>query len=147
MVLRAALLFLLAATFFSFSHGFCQSNYDCPSGPCINGRCCTPQAVNCAGRCGVVADGCSGTLCSCPAGQVCHNGACCTPKTACPTTFGRCGEFSDSCGGTFTCFSCAPGQLCSIAAAGQSTCCTANDKCPPDFTGAISNGCGGQVGC
>ncbi len=136
----------------------------CGSG---SGGGCVPilEGVACAGKCGVVSDGCSDTYTcpSCPSGQVCganQNPNVCGNTACVPTTCGaqnaECGSVDDGCGGFLSCGSCSGGQTCAgggvpfecgapgcqplsqpaaCAAAGGATC------------GSQSDGCSGTVSC
>src|SRR5690606_24537867 len=72
---------------------------------------CNPET--CGTRCGIVPDGCGGTL-SC--------GECPPPScipTTCSTEGATCGTIADGCGGTVTCGPCEAGQICGLVAPNQ----------------------------
>jgi hypothetical protein len=78
-------------------------------GPCLPSTCADVGAA-----CGVVADGCGGTLAcgDCGAGQACsaQHVCVCAPSGACGVRV--CGVVQDGCGGTIPCGSCASGLEC-----------------------------------
>jgi len=119
-------------------------------------------ATACAGKCGVISDGCTGTHnCGnpCALGEVCSaNGVAnvcgvpaCVPNT-CEGLNAECGVIDDGCGGTVTCADCVePGETCAGGGTAyqcgsaqcqprdQATACSlANANC-----GQQSDGCGG----
>ncbi|HEX2675107.1 MAG TPA: hypothetical protein VHM19_00670, partial [Polyangiales bacterium] len=118
----------------------CGSELDCgncAAGVCYENQCCSPRKCK-TGECGVISDGCGGTL-------RCGDESCCTPRTCDhPSLENRCGDFDDRCGGTVTC-SCGDAK----------TTCYLGECCSPlackDMGGtcgiAVSNGCGGTVSC
>jgi hypothetical protein len=91
-----------------------------PGGPA---SVCVPTTCAALGKsCGVVDDGCGGSLLcgSCPSGQVCGAGganvcgappATCTPTT-CAAAGATCGPIPDGCGGSLACGTCAGGATC-----------------------------------
>ncbi|EPX54975.1 hypothetical protein D187_009714 [Cystobacter fuscus DSM 2262] len=102
---------------------------------------CIPTSCDSAGAsCGLLGDGCGGTLnCgTCAAGTTCGaSGAAnvcgagsCTPKT-CAELDAHCGQVSDGCAAVLDCGRCAAGQSCGASAANQ--CAT-----PPPAWGTIS---------
>jgi hypothetical protein len=132
---------------------------------------CTPASCEALGKsCGVVADGCGGTVdCgSCAEGAACgivSANVCtslselCTPQTAAAVCAGKqCGVEGDGCGGTVDCGSCPDGQLCGIDAPFQCAMpqTSTPDSCPSRLPGCaeagaecglIGNGCGGLFDC
>ena len=114
-------------------------------------------------ECGVVADGCGGSLdCGeCSDGQVCGTGsqqgqclpvdAVCTSATSCVAEAVECGVIADGCGGTIDCGQCGPGQTCGTG--GDSGSCIDVDCDPRSCAelgaecGAMPDGCGGILDC
>jgi hypothetical protein len=120
---------------------------------------CTPldPKTSCTtGVCGVMANGCGGTIdCgACGSGQVCGANNTCAPagctKTTCAAQGATCGTIADGCGGSLTCPACAVGQTCGLFTPNQcgqtctplSTQAACASKC-----GAASDGCGNVVQC
>lgn len=126
---------------------------------------CTPS-VTCGTRnCGMIGDGCGGTItcgvASCPAGQTCGGGGVanvcgpppCVPKTTanCGTS---CGYINDGCGGSVNCSTintCPAGQtcggggmpnVCSAPACSPKTCAMLGANC-----GWAGDGCGNLICC
>ena len=155
----------------------CGSTYNCglcPSGFCGGAgpnRCgesmCTPLTQNqaCAmatppKNCGLVADGCGGTInCgTCTQPDTCGGGGApnvcgrpmCTPKTLQQACSGlSCGWVSDGCGGAVNCGTCSNGGVCGGAGPNQcggqctpTTCSAAGAEC-----GNIANRCGALLNC
>src|SRR5262249_51449967 len=106
-----------------------------------SGACTPTQGTTASGKlCGVVGDGCGGSIdCGgCTGGQTCggagtanvcgaprDSGACMNP-TRCTTANGSyCGVVGDGCGGTIDCGNCAGGQVC-----GARTAHVCNAPCP-----------------
>lgn len=135
-----------------------------------DGGTCTPITTCGPTQCGIIADGCGGTLdCgmgNCTSGQICGGSGtpnvcgkpACTPITFCPAGM-NCGSIADGCGGTVTCGgACTPPQICggggqpnvcgggSVVADGGGT-CTPITACQPNQCGPIANGCGGILNC
>ncbi len=126
---------------------------------CGGGVTCTPQsqAMACAGKCGVVGNGCGGTYnCgdACVAPQACGGGGVpnvcggqvvCVPTT-CSAQGKNCGTIGDGCGGTLNCGSTCPGgQMCGAGgtpnvcgACVPKTCSDLSKNC-----GQVADGCGG----
>lgn len=127
---------------------------------------CTPidQATACAGKCGVVSDGCSDTYScgGCPQGQICganqNPNVCgtfaCVPTT-CSALNAACGTIDDGCGGFLDCGTCAGGMTCAGGgvpyecgaptcqpSSTSAACAAANATC-----GSQSDGCSGTVDC
>lgn len=114
---------------------------------------CTP--LDCTGRCGVVSDGCGGTVdCSCPGGQICNvsTGTCDIPQcvpTTCSAQSAECGYIADGCGNALDCGPCPSGQICD----GLTNMC--EPECTPadpnvacaDTCGYVSDGCGDVIEC
>ena len=88
-----------------------------------------PRPLDCAranAECGVVGDGCGGTLdCGvCPAGQLCGVAQpfrcgpppACVPRT-CQSAGAECGLLGDGCGGLLDCGDCRAGFSCGLGAA------------------------------
>jgi hypothetical protein len=120
--------------------------------------------------CGVIADGCGGTLdcgscadgasCGIVTANVCTSlSELCVPATQAVACAGKsCGVEGDGCGGTHDCGGCADGELCGLLAPFQ---CAAPlvsnaDSCPGRVAGCaeagaacglIGNGCGGLFDC
>jgi hypothetical protein len=104
---------------------------------------CTP-VTDCAGHCGVIPDGCGGTV-TCP--------SCdfeCVPAT-CEDQGAECGYKADGCGDVLDCGACPDGQGCGVEVANQCsdlpacdplTCEQADAEC-----GFIGDGCGGAKDC
>jgi hypothetical protein len=131
------------------------------------------ERVTCASlakSCGVMADGCGGTLdCgSCADGAACgvvSANVCtvlaelCVPATAAVACAGKeCGVEGDGCGGTVSCGSCADGELCGSTrpfqcgapATGSDADCPARvESCAAAGAecGLVGNGCGGTIDC
>jgi hypothetical protein len=117
---------------------------------------CTP-VDDCAGRCGVIPDGCGGTVdCSgCPNGETCLAGGVCSDLECVPTTCtaqnAECGYKADGCGGALDCGSCSDGKGCGVDTANKCgdvpectvlTCEQSNAEC-----GFVGDGCGGAQDC
>jgi hypothetical protein len=142
----------------------------CVGGP-PQGPECTPRSCPSDGGCGVIADGCGGSLdCGCPDGQACIQNECrdagCVPTT-CEAEGVVCSTISDGCGGALTCDcpACEPldkDEACDTVACGTasdgcsgvylcSECpdgCPPLRACPPDADcGIISDGCDGFLDC
>jgi hypothetical protein len=122
------------------------------------------EADACAGKCGVVSDGCSSTYTcgSCPAGELCgandNPNVCGTTicvGTTCEAQNAECGSIDDGCGGTIPCGTCSGGETCAGGGVpfqcgtatcqpdGQAeACAAANANC-----GLQSDGCDGTVNC
>jgi hypothetical protein len=165
--------------------GTCSAPFICGGGgtasrcgnPYANdaGVVCTPKTCASAGaNCGLIGDGCGGSLdcgtCLSPyicggAGtpSVCGNpfasdaGVVCTPRT-CASVGANCGPVGDGCGGLLDCGTCASPYLC--GGGGKANVCGnpyANDAgvvCTPKTCastsancGWIGDGCGGSVNC
>jgi hypothetical protein len=103
------------------------------------------QPIKCtAGMCGVIANGCGGSIdcgkCPPPA---------CVPTT-CVAQNAACGSIGDGCGKLLDCGTCPKGQVCGIDAPNQcgmvtckpQTCADANAEC-----GNIGDGCTGLIDC
>jgi hypothetical protein len=121
--------------------GGCQGDQVCGTGAntghCVEKPACKPKsrAEACAGKCGVVTDGCSATIdCEadastrCPDGKTCGGGGvagqcgsgqACQPKSAQEACTGKCGYQPDGCGQGYTCDASNGGQTCN-ANAGES---------------------------
>jgi hypothetical protein len=132
---------------------------------------CAPSSCEAQGKsCGIIADGCGGTLdCgSCPDGGSCgivSANVCsrladlCVPASAEEACAGKqCGVEGDGCGGTLDCGSCPDGQGCGLELPFQcAPALTATaDNCPARIGGCaevsagcglIGNGCGGLFDC
>jgi hypothetical protein len=137
----------------------------CTTGGGSGGGVCTPvdQNTACAGKCGVVSDGCSSTYTcpSCGSGQICGAqtpNVCgtltCTPLT-CPDFNASCGAINDGCGGFLDCGICPSGTTCAGGGvpfecgapscqpkSATVACADANANC-----GSQSDGCSGIVDC
>lgn len=108
----------------------------CASGVCYENQCCSPRACK-EGECGVISDGCGGTL-------RCGDESCCTPRSCeHPSLANRCGDYDDRCGGSVTC-----------GCSGASDKCYLGECCVPKTCDALaacgsilSDGCGGTVTC
>jgi hypothetical protein len=132
---------------------------------------CDPQSCERRGKdCGIVADGCGGTL---DCGQCADGAACgvvtanvcttlselCVPAKAEAVCAGKpCGVEGDGCGGTVTCGSCPDGQACGVERAFTCSAALAGspEQCPARIAscaeagaecGLIGNGCGGTLDC
>ncbi|HKO90959.1 MAG TPA: hypothetical protein VJU61_07400, partial [Polyangiaceae bacterium] len=132
---------------------------------------CVPVSCAALGNsCGVVADGCGGTLdCgSCADGALCgivSPSVCttlselCVPATQAEACAGKqCGLEGDGCGGTLDCGSCPDGQTCGVAQPFQCAALPVStaDNCPARLgscadvsaeCGLVGNGCGGLFDC
>lgn len=117
---------------------------------------CTP-VTDCTGRCGVIPDGCGGTVncMGCPDGETCLAGGVCSDLECVPTTCeaqgAECGYKADGCGGVLNCGTCPDGQGCGVHTANQCgnipecrklTCEEAHAEC-----GFVGDGCGGARDC
>jgi hypothetical protein len=152
-------------------HGACEqctaTSGTCPGGTCQQSTTpaqddlcvgsCVPLTTCPAGdNCGVVGDGCGGTITcgSCTAPQSCGGGGVpnhcgCAPLTTCPAG-DNCGTVPNGCGGTITCGSCTAPQVCGGGTPGNpNKCgCTPATTCPAgDNCGTVPNGCGGTINC
>lgn len=117
---------------------------------------CTPVS-DCTGRCGVIPDGCGGTVsCSgCANGETCLAGGVCSDLECVPTTCeaqdAECGFKADGCGGVLDCGSCPDGQGCGVVAANMCgdipTCEALSCEQADAECGFIGDGCGGAVDC
>jgi hypothetical protein len=104
----------------------CRTTNDrCCSGVCVKsskksfGTCCTPTTCAAVGaNCGMIADGCGGTLdCgTCTLPQTCGGGGtpnvCGCSPTTCAAVGANCGMIADGCGGTLDCGTCALPETC-----------------------------------
>jgi hypothetical protein len=132
----------------------------------------TPAATACAGKCGIVSNGCGVEVnggiidCSamfpCPNGETCGGGGVanecgaggssdCTPVSQATACAGKtCGAASDGCTGSYTCGTgCGTGQAC-IAGSCQGTTCTPIPQataCAGMECGQVGNGCSGTYDC
>src|SRR5262245_55787156 len=104
----------------------CRTTESCCSGVCVKsskksfGTCCS-SATTCAAEganCGMIADGCGGTLdCgTCTLPQTCGgsgtpNVCGCSPTT-CAAEGANCGMIADGCGGTLDCGTCTLPRTC-----------------------------------
>ncbi len=118
----------------------------------------------CAGKCGVVSNGCSSTYTcgGCPVGQNCgannNPNVCgstiCDPLT-CAEQGAECGDVEDGCGNTLDCGTCTGGETCAGGGTPfqcgaptcppmtqSAACAAANANCGPQ-----SDGCSGTVNC
>lgn len=117
---------------------------------------CTPVS-DCTGRCGVIPDGCGGTVncMGCPGDEMCLAGGVCSDLECVPTTCeaqgAECGYRADGCGGVLDCGSCSDGKGCGVNTANkcgdipecqQLTCEQAGAEC-----GFVGDGCGGAQDC
>lgn len=109
--------------------------------------------------CGVIGDGCSGTLdCgACPAGLACLHGVCADPSvadggaTSCTVAGGSyCGDIGDGMGGLLACGACSFDQTCINHQCVPNTGCTPL-TCNPTggqyCGGVFGDGCGGSITC
>lgn len=120
---------------------------------------CVPTTCAIAGAsCGVIGDGCGGTLScgSCSSGRVCGGGgvpyqcgggSSCTPLT-CATADAGCGAVGDGCGNILNCGTCTAPQVC--GGGGEPNKCGGGVVCQPRNCaqqnancGAVGDGCGG----
>ena len=167
----------------------CGGVIDCDmeTGGCMNGEICglggpqqcgapptctpTAPAVACAGKCGIVSNGCGTEVnggvidCTamfpCPMGETCggsgvanqcgSGGSVCQTIPQATACAGKaCGAASDGCTGSYTCGSgCSTGQAC-INGACQGTTCTPipiATACAGKECGMVSNGCQGTYDC
>lgn len=145
-------------------------------GACVGGEpdppSCAERACPSDGTCGVLANGCGGSIeCGCPAGEACVNGTCEPPgcvRTTCAAEGVTCSTISDGCGGAIECDcpvcqrlsqaeACA-GVSCGYASDGCSGVLFCGDDCPPDCQplsacpsgldcGLVSDGCSGVLDC
>lgn len=137
-------------------------------GPIGSGGTCTPfdQNAACAGKCGVISNGCSGiyTCGTCAVGQTCGanqtpnvcGASACVPTT-CAAQNAECGRVDDGCGGFVACAACSvPGESC--AGGGVPFECGAPGCQPMDHTAACAaagnatcgdqtDGCSGIISC
>lgn len=121
------------------------------------GGTCVPATCASAGAdCGVLLDGCGGTIscggcdaeetCGAAGPNQCGMGAC-DVKT-CETLGADCGLASDSCGGVLNCGGCAPPEVCgglgvpNSCACTPLTCSAAGAEC-----GFVPDGCDGALNC
>lgn len=167
----------------------CEANAttQCPVGETcggggVPGECgatvgCTPttEAAACAGKCGVVPDGCGdaytctgsngGVDCDALGGESCGGGGVsnecgappCVPLTtaeACPNVggFDTCGSQPDGCGEVIDCGSCGAGQQCGLDTAnlcGDIPTCepTPENTACSGRCGTVADGCGGSYDC
>jgi hypothetical protein len=111
---------------------------------------CTPNVCG-AAQCGVLPDGCGGTLqCgSCGSGQVCASNACCTPQS-CAALGKDCDFPSDGCGGTVDCGLCPQGDACGAGGTpnvcAQVTLIQCGSTCPANtnlLASVTTGNCGG----
>jgi hypothetical protein len=152
----------------TYNCGLCPSGFCGGSGPnrCGENMCTAlTQSQACAmamppKNCGLVADGCGGTVnCgTCTQPDTCGGGGApnvcghpmCTPKTLQQACSGlSCGWVSDGCGGAINCGTCSNGGVCGGAGPNQcggqctpTTCDAAGAEC-----GNIANRCGGLLSC
>src|SRR5262245_48911451 len=141
----------------------CRTDHPrCCGGVCVQGSkksfgtCCTPTTCAAAGaNCGMIADGCGGTLdCgTCTLPQTCGGGGTpnvcglCSPTT-CAAAGANCGTIADGCGGTLDCGPCTLPQPCGGGAprngsgCSPTTCAAEGANC-----GTIADGCGGTLDC
>ncbi len=160
----------------------CPLNETCGGGGtpgvCGSGQTsCTPFdiAVVCAGKCGLVSDGCEGTYtcsdmntgetCDANAGESCGGGGVpnecgappCTPismATACPTVGGHpsCGSVGNGCGELIACGNCPGTEVCGLNVPNL---CANLPVCQPIAVatacagkcGTVPDGCGGTYTC
>jgi hypothetical protein len=119
-------------------------------------------AVACAGTCGVVSDGCTGSInCGlegfgCPNGTTCGGGGVlgqcgagptCTAQpvaTACANT---CGQVSDGCSGVYSCSSTNGGLTCKASEECIQGHCVATTSCTPLTAGRACPGGAGHKSC
>jgi hypothetical protein len=128
---------------------------ECPTGTTCGGGgvpnvCGCATSASCAGKCGIVPDGCGGTMdCGgCTAPQTCGGGGVpnvcgCTPTATCT---GKCGSIPDGCGGTVSCGTCPAPQTCGGGGVPNVCGCTPTATCT-GRCGSIPDGCGGTVPC
>jgi hypothetical protein len=76
---------------------FALKDCECSDGACLP---CTPKTCRDGIDCGVISDGCSGTIScgNCFGDYTCENGKCKAPCV--PNCYGKCGGASDGCSGT-----------------------------------------------
>lgn len=154
----------------------CPAGYSCNMGMCSSNACVPiPSATVCAGKCGILSDGCSGSYncdgtnggvtCNGSAGETCGGAGTpnecgappCTPLTqaqACPAVGGNasCGQVSDGCNGLIDCGGCGAGQSCGL---NQANVCGTIPVCVPLSSstacagkcGQVSDGCTGTYNC
>ena len=168
----------------------CGGTIDCEmeTGGCDNGQVCglggpqkcgdiptctpIPAATACAGKCGIVSNGCGvevngGVIdCSamfpCPNGQTCGGGGMpnqcgaggstsCTQIPQATACAGKtCGTASDGCTGSYNCGTgCGTGQTCIAGSCQGSTCqpTPMGTACAGIECGMVSNGCSGSYDC
>lgn len=168
----------------------CGGVIDCEAelGGCDNGEVCglggpqkcgvlptctpTPAATACAGKCGIVSNGCgtevSGGIidCSvlfpCPSGETCGGGgtanqcgaggsSSCAPVPRGTACAGKtCGAASDGCNGSYTCGSgCGAGEACFNGVCQGSTCqpIPMATACAGKECGMVGDGCSGTYDC
>lgn len=117
---------------------------------------CTP-VTDCTGRCGVIPNGCGGTVTcgGCPDGETCLAGGICSDLECVPTTCAaqgaECGYKADGCGGVLDCGACPDGQGCGVVTANQCddipTCTPLSCEQASAECGFIGDGCGGAKDC
>lgn len=132
----------------------CVNNERCVASTCVvlpPDR-CTP--FTCAeleiAECGVVSDGCDGTLdCgACMGPESCGlkiANQCGCAAVTCEDANATCGEVDDGCGGTLDCGSCSANQVCD--AESRRCVCTPREPCRDGECGSYPDGCGGMIEC
>ncbi len=123
-----------------------------------------------ANQCGVVPDGCGGTMdcAGCPSGQQCNANVCTTTcvKTTCEAQGVACSTIADGCGGVIECEcnACVPQTQQTVCAGGRcgyhsdgcndvvfcGQCpqsCVPATVCPAGACGTIGDGCNGTINC
>ncbi|MBL8952675.1 MAG: hypothetical protein JNK82_17985, partial [Myxococcaceae bacterium] len=142
----------------------CATGNTCQAGLCVPGNNCLPTSCEAqAKNCGVIADGCGGSLtcgtCS-VAGESCGGAAgvanvcgpgVCVPQT-CESLGATCGMASDGCGALLNCGTCTVqgescggggmANVCGMGACVAKTCGELGKNC-----GVVSDGCSGQLSC
>ena len=138
-------------------------NADMTGGGCGQVTCASLNA-----NCGLIGDGCGGTLdCgTCTTPQTCGGGGTffqcggtsgCVPKTAaaaCAALGANCGEAADGCGGTVSCGTCTvAGESCGgggtpfVCGAGGGTCTPTTCMAAGSNCGMLGDGCGNTLNC
>lgn len=121
---------------------------------CGPGACAATTCKTLGENCGVISDGCSGTLScgSCTAPETCGGGGtanvCGCSKTTCAAQGKNCDTIPDGCGGVLDCGPCQDPQTCggggtpNVCGCVPTTCAAQNMNC-----GTISDACGGLLNC
>lgn len=156
-MLAGAITTLFAASSMSSCGNEVEVDEPRPVAQCRGDACSGCEPATCAelaAECGVVDDGCGGTLeCGvCPAPATCGgtgapNQCGCAPL-ACADRAAHCGTIDDGCGGTVECGACAAPQTCGGGGSANQCGCTPTTCEEADaHCGTLSDGCGGTLTC